>query len=157
MQKQDSSMWSLHWLHCPFHSHPQINCNIHFTQLLWITTNSTFVKFIYFFHNFLRNPQLFSAEPWLGSTDVVFKRKADVETVLGPSKKNAPATKALYCVAKITAINTNHSLLTSACHKWEINCIIGWTFLLPLDRSPVSGIINHCALQTTALQHISLI
>jgi hypothetical protein len=88
----------------------------------------------------------------------VFKRKADdVETVLGPSNKIAPTTKALYCVAEITRINNSHSFLTSACHNWEINRIMEWTFLFPLDRSSVSRVINHCTLQTAALQHISLI
>jgi len=31
--------------------------------------------FTYFFHNFLRNPQLCSAEPWLGSTAVDFLKE----------------------------------------------------------------------------------
>jgi len=75
--------------------------------------------FIYFFHNFLRNPQICSADPWLGSTDVKFlKERLMVQRQFwGLATKNAPTTIALYCFAEITVIKTSHSFLTSAYHN----------------------------------------
>jgi len=75
--------------------------------------------FIYFFHNFLWNPQLRSAEPWLVSTDVKFLKERLImqRQFWGLATKNAPTAIALYWVAEITVINTIHSFLTSAYHN----------------------------------------
>jgi hypothetical protein len=66
--------------------------------------------FYLFLPQFPAEPQIMFCRMLVGKHRCrVFKRKADdVETVLGPSNKIAPTTKALYCVAEITRINNNH-------------------------------------------------